>query len=53
MENKTMIEVITWFGKYIKKNYGKRCKDFDIGCCVCQKWLAHDILADCLINENA
>jgi hypothetical protein len=34
---------------YIKKNYGKRCKDFNISCPVCKMWLAYDILEDDII----
>ena len=30
--------------KWITENYGKQCKDFNIGCYVCQVWLAYDIL---------
>ncbi len=30
----------------IKKDYGKQCKAFSIGCVVCQVWLAIDILED-------
>ena len=28
--------------RYIKENWGKRCKCFDWGCCLCQTWKLYD-----------
>lgn len=36
----------------IKKDYGPRCGEFLINCCVCQKWLMLDILQDCVDLEG-
>ena len=36
----------------IKKDYGKRCKDFEIQCCICQRYLMLDILRDCVEIEK-
>ena len=30
--------------KWIIKNYGKRCKDYQKGCIVCEKWKLFDKL---------
>jgi len=30
--------------KWIIKNYGKRCKDYEKGCIVCEKWKLFDKL---------
>jgi hypothetical protein len=30
--------------KWIEKNFGKRCEDFEPSCCVCQAWFVHDWL---------
>ena len=27
---------------YIKENWGKKCKCFDWGCCLCQTWKLYD-----------
>jgi len=34
----------------IRKDFGKRCKDFDLGCVVCRVYLMLDILKDIVIT---
>ena len=34
-------------------DYGKKCREFQIGCIACQKWLSLDILLDCVDLEAA
>lgn len=32
--------------KYLRKSWGKRCKNFHYACPVCQVYMAYDILLD-------
>jgi hypothetical protein len=37
-----MDKYISWL--YVRLIWGKRCKDFELGCVICRKWAEHDYL---------
>jgi hypothetical protein len=37
-------ELIAVFDKYINRNYGVRCDEFEPECCVCRIWKMRDDL---------
>lgn len=39
--------------KSVRKDYGKRCEDFNLNCPVCQRWLMIDLLEDYLDERNS
>lgn len=36
---------------YIKKNWGKKCEEFNISCATCQQYMALDILEENIFLE--
>lgn len=55
-ESKKLRDFKTWFEKFIKRNYGKKCSDFIWGCPVCRaysvKELFSDFVRDSIETEN-
>ncbi len=47
----TYKEIYQELKRKIKKDYGSRCKDFNINCTCCQAWLCLDILEDMVCVE--
>ena len=52
LDTYNMKEILKFLTQYIRKHYGKRCKDFEINCSVCQQYLALDILIENLELEE-
>jgi hypothetical protein len=40
------VEVVEVLEKYIKRNYGVRCEEFEEECCVCRIWKMRDDLKE-------
>jgi len=38
--------------KWIVKNFGKRCPEFEEGCACCKAWRCFDYLMETDFNEN-
>jgi len=38
------VDMFLTMDRYLTKNYGKRCPDFEAGCCVCDVWRLRDNL---------
>jgi len=43
---KKLKEFQKWFDKFIKKNYGRKCTDFNWNCPVCRAYFVKDLFDD-------
>jgi len=55
-ETKKLNEFSKWFGRYIQRNFGKKCSDFVWNCPVCRahfvKEIFSDFIEDLIETEN-
>ena len=49
-EIKKLKEFRRWFGKYISRNFGKKCSDFTWDCSVCHAYFVKDLFDDFVEN---
>lgn len=51
-EIKKLDDFRKWFNEYIKKEYGRKCKEFVWGCAACHAHFVKDVLVDFIQEEH-